>query len=63
MFVMSLSFWEMIDPKCIYVEDLFYDDCFAQLKVMMLEIYNYVVGVKICVLKLFNMLLHILHEN
>ena len=48
----------MIDPKCIYVEDLFYDDCFAQLKVMMLEIYNYVVGVKICVLKLFNMLLH-----
>jgi len=48
----------MIGHICIYVEDLLCDDCFAQLKVMMLEIDGYVVGVKICAHKLFDILLH-----
>ena len=42
----------------LHVEDFFCDDYFAELKVMMLEIDGYVVGVKICAHKLFDILLH-----
>ena len=35
----------MVGHICIHVEDFFCDDYFAELKVMMLEIDGYVVGV------------------
>ena len=61
MFVMSRFLWKMIGHICTYVENLFCDGCFAQLKVMMLEMDCHVVGVKFDICE--NSCCDMSHEN